>query len=153
MQATPLFICGTTGQITRTASPMPLTGVGGPRYAPLFVRHALAAGMGRKGILMTEQGQLSATQETLLKTFVARAHGSAEPFVIAAINDGHGEARFGTSGDQRDDFAQDTAISDLEALERHGLIFISKDANANLIFMLTPKAGERYPDAARNEAR
>jgi len=98
---------------------------------------------------MTRAQQLSTAQEALLKTFVERAHGSAEPFVIAEINEGHGEARFGTSGEQRADFAQDTAISDLEALERHGLIFVSKDTNANLVFMLTPKASERFPNTAK----
>lgn len=97
---------------------------------------------------MSAREPLSAMQETLLERFVARAHGTAEPFVIAEINDGHGEARFGTSGEQRDDFAQDTAISDLEALERHGLIFIAKDANANVVFMLTPKASEHRPKTA-----
>lgn len=98
---------------------------------------------------MAGQQPLSAAQESLLRVFVERAQGSAEPFVIAEIIDGHGEARFGTSGDQRDDFVQDTAISDLEALERQALIFIAKDANANLIFMLTPAAGERFPDATK----
>ena len=98
---------------------------------------------------MTSAERLNATQIALLKTFVERAHGSAEPFVIAEINDGHGEARFGVSGDQRDDFAHDTAISDLEALERQGLIFISKDANANLVFMLTPEASARTSAATR----
>lgn len=100
---------------------------------------------------MSGQARLSATQETLLKTLVERAHGSAEPFIIAAINDGHGEARFGTSGDQRADFAQDVALADLEALEKQELLFIAKDESANIVFMLTPKASERFPDAAKSE--
>lgn len=100
---------------------------------------------------MSGQAPLSATQETLLKTLVERAHGSAEPFIIAAIDDGHDEVRFGTNGDQRDDFARDVALANLKVLEKQESLFIAKDESANIVFMLTLKASERLPSAAKNE--
>jgi len=121
-------------------------GVGELRYAPILraARSRRYHGKGRDKDVNARTVERRTGNTPI--TFVERAHGSAEPFVIAEIDDGHGEARFGTSAEQRDDFAQDTALSDLKALARHSLIF---NTNANVIFMLTPKASEHLPKTAQ----